>query len=170
MSIEAVLQPRFHHAMSWNILELPTITAWLRQNSVTFSTKNDQFASIKILQDPQISLKFAKCCQKKLHIWVWKRCKACQSCRPWKMLQNEPFVPKLGFDVAENGPSKAWATNQLWTHPWDQKSIYAFASKCCAADRKSLVSLRLGYPSIKQDAMLSWCRLVSSAFESANCC
>ena len=27
------------------------------------------------------------------------------------MLQTEPFVPKIGFDTAENGPSKAWAIN-----------------------------------------------------------
>ena len=27
------------------------------------------------------------------------------------MLQTEPFVAKIGFGTAENGPSKAWAIN-----------------------------------------------------------
>ena len=28
------------------------------------------------------------------------------------MLQNEPIVAYIGFDTAENGPSKIWATNE----------------------------------------------------------
>ena len=35
---------------------------------------------------------------------------ACRSCRALQLLQTDPLVAKIGFDPAENEPSKIWVT------------------------------------------------------------
>ena len=41
--------------------------------------------------------------------YLGQRCKSVHiSCE--KMLQNGPLIAKIGFDTAENGPSKVWDT------------------------------------------------------------
>ena len=54
---------------------------------------------------------FARWCAKvaaTLHIYAWSG--AFQSCRTLKILHKEPLATKIGFDPAENGPSKVLAT------------------------------------------------------------
>ena len=45
-------------------------------------------------------------CQNFTKIWIRSGAKVFESCRSRKMLQNEYLVVKIGFDTAENEPSK----------------------------------------------------------------
>ena len=47
-------------------------------------------------------------CKNLLKFWHLRGAKDCKSCRPRKMLKNEYLVAKIGFDTAENEPSKVW--------------------------------------------------------------
>ena len=82
------------------ILDFPEF----RQNSAEISTKNNSF-SLNFSNILQQSENFAKDCRKSKK-WVWSGAKVCHSSRSRKMLQNEYLVAKIGFDTAENEPSK----------------------------------------------------------------
>ena len=47
-------------------------------------------------------------------------CKSVRVSQIKKILQNEP----IGFDTAENGPSKVWATKQIPTPPGSNKHLW----------------------------------------------
>ena len=46
--------------------------------------------------------------QKICKFWIRSGAKVCESCRSWKMLKNDYLLAKIGFDTAENEPSKVW--------------------------------------------------------------
>ena len=43
--------------------------------------------------------------------WIGSGAKVCESCRFWKMLNNEYLVANIGFDREENEPSKVWSSS-----------------------------------------------------------
>ena len=63
--------------------------------------------------DLQFAQKCEQKCEEKFDEFLLKFCdlsgaKDCKSCRSRKMLKNEYLVAKIGFDTAENEPSKVW--------------------------------------------------------------
>ena len=68
-----------------------------------------------------------------------------------KMLQNELLVAKLGFDAAENGPSKLWIANTNTDHrtplpPWVKQTALAgmfFGAAVTKFGRRHAVSAEL---------------------------
>ena len=77
-----------------------------RQNFIKIGSKNDDFDQ-DLAKFADISVKNVKKFDEfLLKIWIWGGAKECESCRSWKILQNEYLVVKIGFDTAENEPSK----------------------------------------------------------------
>ena len=63
-----------------------------------------------------------------LKFWSLSGAKVCQSCRSRKMLKNAYLGAKIGFDTAENEPSKVW---QLFIHdaPAEKKELSSSACR-----------------------------------------
>ena len=81
-----------------------------RRNSANFSAKKHAIWTCSE-QNLAKSGKIAEILQnlrKSSRIWVRSGAKVCQSCRSRKMLKNDYLLAKIGFDTAENEPSKVW--------------------------------------------------------------
>ena len=65
---------------------------------------------------------------------------ACRSCRALQLLQTDPLVAKIGFDPAENEPSKIWVTGIPVQAP--PVSVYPKRSRGRIAPLEMVVRLR----------------------------
>ena len=77
-----------------------------QEKSIKICDKNDEIGRKKA-KFCKISDKINKKFDENLSIfWIWNGAKVCESCRSRKMLKNAYLDAKIGFDTAENEPSK----------------------------------------------------------------
>ena len=81
-----------------------------------------------------------------LEILSSKRCKregakVCQSCRSRKMLKNDYLLAKIGFDTAENEPSKVWTCLPAPSPPLIQLRMYTHIRRLETTVESELVQL-----------------------------